>query len=103
MRKDICLKLRRLFSNSLLATEALQAGLRVLMSLFGGKMVSLENFWLSLFLTSLDLITTWVLLDCTLRFLLLFNKVLRGNFEGDNGFRSLKPPESRWRQKSHTA
>lgn len=55
-------------------------------------MTSLENFCLALFLTTLDLITTWVLLDCTLCFLLLFNKVLRGNFEGDNGFRSWKTP-----------
>lgn len=31
IRKDTCLKLRRLFSNSFLATEALGAGLRVLM------------------------------------------------------------------------
>lgn len=47
-------------------------------------------------LATLDLIMTSVLMVCSLCSLLLFNKMSRGIFKRDNGFKIWNPPESRW-------
>lgn len=60
------------------------------------KVSSLEKSWLTLPLTTLDSIKTYLLLAYCLCSLLLFSKMSRGIFKRDNGFSTWNPPESRW-------